>query len=64
MGAFNSCFSANKNKSKITADVNLATQWGVTGTPSVFVNQQDVAPGVVPTYAQMQEAIDAALAGK
>lgn len=64
MTTFNSCFSSNKDKSKIDADVALATQLSVSGTPSVFVNQKEVAPGVVPNFSQMQTAIDAALAGK
>jgi protein-disulfide isomerase len=64
MTTFNSCFSGNKNKSKVDADLALGTQMGVNGTPSVFVNQVEVAPGVVPDFTQMQTAIDAALAGK
>jgi protein-disulfide isomerase len=64
MSTFNSCFNSNKDKSKIDADLALGNQWGVNGTPSVFVNQKEVSPGLVPDFTQMQQAIDAALAGK
>jgi protein-disulfide isomerase len=35
---------------------------GTTGTPSVFVNGEHVAPGFVPSVEQLSEAIEAALA--
>ena len=63
MNAFNSCFDSNKYKDQINADLNLGTQLGVTGTPSVFVNGQIVKPGFIPSFQDIQQAVDAALAG-
>ena len=60
MNKFNTCFSQNTHKAEIQADINAATQYGVTGTPSVFVNGKEVAPGYIPTYDQIQQAIAAA----
>lgn len=62
MDSFRSCFEANSHKDQINADFQAGQKVGVTGTPSVFVNGQQVAPGYVPTYDQMAQAIEAALA--
>ena len=64
MNAFNSCFSANRFKSTIDADINAGTIAGVSGTPSVFVDGKEVSPGYLPAYADIQTAINAALAAK
>ena len=63
MTEFNSCFESNKYKDQINADLNLGTQLGVTGTPSVFVNGKIVKPGYIPSFQDIQQAVDAALAG-
>lgn len=63
MGEFQSCFEENRYKDQIQEDFTAGQQAGVRGTPSIFVNGQQVTPGFVPTYQQMAEAIDAALAG-
>jgi protein-disulfide isomerase len=63
MTKFNSCFSANTFKSEINADFSKGQQVGVNGTPSLFVNGQAVSPGYIPTYDQIVQAVDAALAG-
>lgn len=60
MEAFNSCFNANKYEAEIQADLDLGEQWGVSGTPTVFVNGQRVgAPGQVPSYEEIANAVDA-----
>ncbi len=64
MTKFNTCFKANKYSSQIEADFTRGQQMGVTGTPSVFVNNVIVTPGYIPQFSDMQKAIDAALAGK
>ena len=64
MNAFNACFSANRFKSTIDADINAGTIAGVSGTPSVFVDGKEVSPGYLPAYADIQTAINAALAAK
>jgi len=63
MTAFNKCFSANTYKDEITKDFNNGNAMGVNGTPSVFVNGVTVGEvGRIPTYEQIAQAVDAALA--
>ena len=64
MQKFNSCFKANRYQDQINKDYQDGDAAGVNGTPSVFVNNTEVTPGYVPTYEQMVQAIEAALAGK
>jgi len=60
MDAFNSCFNANKYKSDIQASFELGQQYGVSGTPSAFVNGQKVGePGKIPTFQDIAIAVDA-----
>ena len=61
MGGFESCFRDNKYKSEIDSDLRQGVQMGITGTPSVFVNNQEVTPGYVPTYEAIKALVDAAL---
>lgn len=63
MSEFNACFDSDKYQAQIDADLNLGTQMGVTGTPSVFVNGQIVKPGFIPSFQDIQQAVEAALAG-
>ncbi len=63
MNQFNTCFAANKHKDIIDQNKALGTKMGVTGTPSVFVNGQAVAPGTTPTFQQIQQAVQAASSG-
>ena len=60
MTAFNTCFKNNSFRSQIDADYNKGISMGVNGTPSIFVNNKEVTPGSVPTYQQIQQAIQAA----
>jgi len=64
MNAFSSCLKADRHKAEIDKDYQAGYSAGVRGTPSVFVNNVEVSPGFVPTYDQMVQAIEAALAGK
>lgn len=64
MAAFNSCFSANKYQDQIDQDFQAGNANGVSGTPSVFVNNKQITPGYVPSYEQLAQAIEDALAGK
>lgn len=64
MEVFGDCFAENRYADEILADFQAGQQIGVRGTPSVFVNGAAVTPGYVPTYEQLAEAIEAALAGQ
>ncbi|MEW5871268.1 MAG: thioredoxin domain-containing protein [Chloroflexota bacterium] len=59
---FNACYEDKKYQPDIDLDVAQANSMSITGTPSVFVNGQAVAPGYVPTFEQIKEAVDKALA--
>ena len=61
MAAFNPCFDANTHEQEINDDFELGRTMGTTGTPSVFVNGVQVAPGFVPSFTQIAEAVEAAL---
>ncbi|NWG05311.1 MAG: DsbA family protein [Chloroflexi bacterium] len=63
MSSFNSCFNANKYEDEIQADFEYGQEIGVSGTPSVFVNGAKVGqPGKIPTYQEIAEAVELALA--
>jgi protein-disulfide isomerase len=64
MKAFSACFSINQHSTEIQQSYAEGQTMGVTGTPAVFVNGTQVAPGYIPTFDLMSQAIDAALAGK
>jgi protein-disulfide isomerase len=64
IGDFESCFNENRYRDQIDADRAEGDAIGVTGTPSVFVNGQQIAPGFIPQFDQLSEAIDAELANQ
>lgn len=64
MDAFESCFKDDKFADKIKEDENLAAEMKVSGTPSVFVNGEQIAPGFVPSFDQINEAVQKALASQ
>jgi protein-disulfide isomerase len=61
MDSFNDCFRENRYQADIDADTQMALEYGVRGTPSVFVNGEALTPGFVPSYEELKAAIDAAL---
>lgn len=63
MAQFNECFKNNNYADEINSDFELGVSYGVTGTPTVFVNGTVLTPGYVPSYDQLVEAIETALAG-
>ena len=62
MDKYKSCISSQKYLSRIQADQQQGSTYGVDGTPATFVNGQLVS-GAVP-QASLEAAIDQALAGK
>jgi protein-disulfide isomerase len=63
MSDFNSCFKSNDYQAEIQNDYSEGKQMGVTGTPAVFVNGVQIAPGFIPSYDQIVQAIDDAIGG-
>jgi protein-disulfide isomerase len=65
MNAFNACFNANKYQADVQADLDKGQKLGVSGTPSVFVNDQKVGQGnSVPSYQDIVQAVETASAGQ
>jgi protein-disulfide isomerase len=64
MNSFNQCFSEKRYKNFIDQDNQKGLDMGVHGTPSAFVNGTIVNPGYVPSYEQLVQAIESALAGE
>lgn len=62
MDAFRACLSDNTYQDEISADISAGQQLGLTGTPSVFVNGTQIAPGFVPSFEQLQEVFQEILA--
>jgi protein-disulfide isomerase len=61
MERFTSCFDENRYQEEIEADYDLGLEMGVSGTPSVFANGQQITPGFVPGFEDVQQAVEAAL---
>ena len=63
--AFNTCFEQGRYKGRIQTDMAAGQALGVSGTPSIFVNDQQVLnatdPRYLPTYEDIAAAIEAAL---
>jgi len=60
LSQFGQCVSSKKFADKINADNQLAQDFGISGTPAIFVNDQFFG-GVIP-YDQLKAAIDGQLA--
>ena len=54
---FSDCLKNEKYAEKVNADKEKGDGLGVAGTPSIFVNGKIVKPGYVPTYQDLQIAI-------
>ena len=64
MAKFKQCFNTNAFKSDIAADLQAGKVIGVTGTPSVVINNVILKPGLVPSFAEIKQAVDAILANQ
>lgn len=64
MEQFNDCFKDNKYEAEISSEYDLGQRYGVSGTPTIFVNGNVVTPGYVPTYETLVQEIEAALSGQ
>ena len=64
MNQFNTCFDSNAHNEEIQADLVEGRNVGVQGTPSVFINGQLLTPGQIPSYQDVSNAVEAALAGQ
>jgi protein-disulfide isomerase len=58
MKQFNTCYSERRYQDQINADLQLGKEMNVQGTPSVFVNGDNVSVGKVPTFDQINALVD------
>jgi protein-disulfide isomerase len=63
MSDFNTCFDKNEYQAEIQKDYSEGKQMGVSGTPAVFVNGVQIVPGFIPSYDQIEQAINNAIGG-
>jgi protein-disulfide isomerase len=56
---FSACVNENRYADEVQASFDLGTSMGVSGTPSVFVNGQQVAPGYIPSFEDIAAAVEA-----
>ncbi len=62
MEAFKACFQQNEYQDIIADDLASGRQAGVTGTPSVLINGRMISPGLVPSYQDIEAAVQTELA--
>ena len=60
---FETCYQEKRYQDKINEDLSLGESVGVSGTPSVFVNGQNVSPGRVPQFNQINDLVEQFLSG-
>jgi protein-disulfide isomerase len=60
--AFEACLDNEIHKDEIDADFALGVEYGVTGTPAIFINGTQLSPGFVPPYSDIRQAIERAIA--
>lgn len=59
---FEACLQENRYVDVINDDITRGQELSVQGTPSIFVNNQLLTPGRVPTYQEIRQAIEFSLA--
>jgi protein-disulfide isomerase len=64
MKEFKPCFDQNQFKADFDKDYSDGVAMGVSGTPSVFVNGEQISPGYIPSYDDLSNAIDSAIEGQ
>lgn len=60
MKAFTTCYEEKTYQDKIEADLQLGQELGISGTPSLLINGENISPGYVPTYDQIIKAVEEA----
>ncbi len=59
MDDFTACVNENRYADEVQASFDLGNSMGVSGTPSVFVNGQQVSPGYIPSFEEIAAAVEA-----
>ena len=56
---FTACVNESRYANDVQASFDLGNSMGVSGTPSVFVNGQQIAPGYIPSFEDIAAAVEA-----
>lgn len=56
--AFDACLDGNKYTPVVQADFDRARGAGITGTPAVFINGREIAPGRVPSLEALSSVLE------
>lgn len=56
---FTACVNEDRYADEVQASFDLGASLGVSGTPSVFVNGQQVKPGFIPSFEDIAAAVEA-----
>lgn len=56
---FTACMNENRYADEVQASFDLGTSMGVSGTPTVFVNGQEITPGYIPSLQDITAAVEA-----
>jgi protein-disulfide isomerase len=55
---FEPCFTDQETREVVMQDFLLGRDLGVTGTPSVFINGQQISPGFVPSFLDISTRVE------
>lgn len=56
---FTACLDEDRYADEIQASLDLGSSMGVSGTPTVFVNGQQISPGYIPSFEDIAAAVEA-----
>jgi protein-disulfide isomerase len=57
---FTACVNEGRHADEVQASFELGATMGVTGTPTVFVNGEQISPGFIPSFEDIAAAVEAA----
>lgn len=60
---FEACYAERRYQDKLSEGLSLGESMGVSGTPTVYVNGQNVSPGRVPQFDQINALVEQFLSG-
>jgi protein-disulfide isomerase len=56
---FAACVNERRHADEVQASFDLGASMGVTGTPTVFVNGEQISPGYIPSFEDIAAAVEA-----
>jgi protein-disulfide isomerase len=56
---FSACVNEDRHADEVQASFDRGTLMGVSGTPTVFVNGEQISPGFIPSFEDIAAAVEA-----